>query len=246
MSSRLSRKDIKRDEVMETLGGFMGLVSRHGRTILMAIAAVIVVALATAAYRSFAAGRAEEGSRALAKALAAYGAPIDPENPSPDDTADPSFADEASRLARAKELFAGVADDFSGTESGAIAGAYMGSIASAEGDLEAAREFWKEYTDDYGDNLLGAEIRLNLMAIDRTLGRGEELVDELRAELSAGRTELPEEVLLNQLGLTLESLGRGEEAVDIYERLVQDFPISPYSRVAGERISALEAKVGTD
>ena len=62
------------------------------------------------------------------------------------------------------------------------------------------------------------------MSLDREEGKGAEFVDALRAELSSARPGLPEEVLLNQLALTLESLGRDAEARDIYERLVQDYP----------------------
>lgn len=240
MSSRLTRKDIKRDEVLETIGGFVGFVTKHGKSIVLAAVGLIVLILALVGYRVYAMGRAEEGSRALGRAQRVYEAPIDSEAPEPDAAVAPSFADEAGRTARARELFESVASEFGGTDAGDIASAYLGSIAAAAGDLEGARERWSGFVDRQPDHLLSQEIRVNLMALDRRLGRGEDLVDELRAELASASSKLPEELLLNQLGLTLEELGRADEALDIYQRLVQDFPQSPYSRVASDRISELE------
>ncbi len=241
MSSRLRRQDIKRDEVLETIGGFIGFVNAHGKAILLGIVGLIVLALAAAGYRAFSESRAAKGSDALARALSAYSAGIDAESPRPEDPVAPTFADEASRTARAKELFLEVADEFGATDAGDIAGAYLGSIAAANGDLEAARDHWQRFIERQKGHLLALEVRLNLMAVDTALGRGEELVDELRAELAGGRSELPEEVLLYQLGSTLESLGRDAEAIDIYQRLVDDFPFSSYSEGASERLTELQA-----
>ncbi len=240
MSARLTRKDIKRDEVMETLGGFVGFVSAHGKAIVLGIVALILLALAAAGYRALAASKAVEANQALAAALEVY-TPADAEPSSEGATADDG---EAGRVARAEALFAKVAEDFAGTDAADIAGAYLGSIAAARGDLETAREQWQRFVRRQKNHLLALEMRLNLMALESALGRGEELVDELRAQLASARPELPEEVLLNQLGVTLESLGRHEEAADIYRRLVQDFPQSPYSGNAGERLAALEAAAG--
>ena len=244
MSSRLSRKEIKRDEVLETLGGFVGFLRTNLRSILLGIGAVILAVLAVVAYRAVQSGRAARGSEALARALVVYNAPIDAESPAPEDALNPVFASDESRTARASALFTEVADEYGGTDPGDIAGAYLGSLASASGDLAQARQRWEEFLDGQSDHILAAEIRLNLMSLDRQEGSGAELVDSLRAELSSNRPGLPEEVLLNQLALTLESLDRDAEARDIYQRLIQDYPRSPYFQVATDRLSALEAGPG--
>ena len=244
MSSRLTRQDMKRDEVLETLGGFVGFVRDHGRSILLGIGAAILVVLGILAYRVVQSGRSAEGSAALGRALTVYSAPIDAAGANPDDPRNPVFASEESRQARAAALFAEVAEEYSGTDPADIAGAYLGSLASASGDLAKAREHWERFLDRQDGHLLASEVRLNLMALDREEGKGAELVDSLRAELASARPGLPEEVLLNQLALTLESLGREPEARDIYRRLVQDYPLSPYFAIASERIAALEAGAG--
>ena len=241
MSSRLTRQDIKRDEVMETLGGFFGFVTHHARTIALAAVGLVVLGLGYAVYRGVAASREERAGRALGRALAVHGAPILETGADPSNEESPSFADEVSRVERATALFTELVEEYGRTASADIARAYLGSLASAAGDLETAREHWERFVKRQRGNVLAAEVRLNLMALDRSPGRGEEVVDELRAELAGRRSDLPEEVLLNELARTLEQLERTDEAVAIYERLVEDHPLSPYARSAARRISELEA-----
>ncbi len=241
MSARLTRQEIKRDEVIEKIGGFVGFIQTHGKTIALCAVALVVLILAGLGYRSIARGKADAGGVALGKALTAYQAPVDAEAADPESETAPVFADEESRTARALELFTGVLEEFGGTDAGDIAGAYLGSIAASTGDLDGARDRWQRFLDSQPGNLiLSQEIRLNLMSLDRATGRGEQLVDELRAELSGTALDLPEELLLQQLALTLEELGRDAEALDIYRRLAQDFPLSPHGRAATARISELE------
>lgn len=244
MSSRLTRKDIKRDEVLETIGGFVGFVTHYAKAIAAGALALLVLALAFVAYRALANSKADAASGELARALTTYGAPVVAEGATPDDSDSPSFADDGSRAARARELFTQLREEFAGTDAADIAGAYLGSLASADGDLEGAREHWERFLGRQSGHVLAGEIQLNLMSLDRALGRGTELVEELRDELTSPRRDLPEEVLLDQLARTLESLDRTDEALDIYERLIQDFPQSAFARTAGERVSTLRPDSG--
>ena len=76
--------------------------------------------------------------------------------------------------------------------------------------------------------MLAAEARLNLLALDRKQGKGEEVVKELRAMLEKGDTPLPQDVILHELGVTLEQLNRPQEAVQSYQRILDEFPQSPF------------------
>ena len=53
MSHRLSRKQIKRDEVLEGVGHFVEFIRDHARTLLMIIAAAAVAAVAAAGVYSY-------------------------------------------------------------------------------------------------------------------------------------------------------------------------------------------------
>lgn len=236
--SRLSRKEVKRDEVLETFGSAVGYVRGHGRTMLLAAAAVVVVALGYLAFTLWNASRQEGANEGLAEALAVAGAEIDAHDPRPD--ADPpKFADEAARQARAKEAFESVQREHSGTAPAAVATSYLARMAAEAGDIDRARALWDEVIDEGGESLLTAEARLNRMALDREQGRLAELADRLRADLDSTEPELPKPILLHELALALEALGQPEEAREIYRRLAEEHPGSSYAAGAERRAELL-------
>ncbi len=240
MSQRLTRKEIKRDEVLETVGSFVGFLQRHGRTLVLGVVGLMLALLVAWGVWMFRERREAAAGERLAVALAAYAAPVDASDPRPDDAARPSFGDDAARKARADELFRAVREEYGGTDAADIAGAYLGGLAAAAGREDEARQHWEEFLDRQGDHLLAAQIQLNLMALDRAQGRSAKLVDRLRARLDDPREKLPKDVLLHQLGLALEELGRPAEARDAYGRLVDEHPESPLRAEAEGRVDALE------
>jgi len=235
MSQRLSRKEIKRDEFMESVGGAFEYVQNHAGQLIIA-AVVVVVGLVIAGLVFNHSQRQERrAGEALSAALKVMEAEIDPVAADPDNEAQPTFANEAARSARAKNLLMALSDDFGGTDAAAIATAYLGQIAAEEGDMSAARSHWEAYLDESGGNSLAVEVALNLMALDRAEGRGDELVTSLRARLSSNEDELPPDLLWYELALTLDSLGREVEADEAYQRLLEDYPHSAFASDARQR-----------
>ena len=243
MSQRLSRKEIKRDEFMETVGGALEWIQVHARTLLGIVAAVVVAAIVMALFYSFSQRREERADEALAAALIVYQAPVDPATANADDPSAPTFVDAVSRSQAAEPLFQGVRDDFGGSDAGLIATAYLGQIAAERGDTQRARAMWEEFVGKAGDHMLAAEVQVNLMGLDRSEGRGDELVTRLRAMLSGADDGLPHDLLWYQLALTLDSLGRDGEAREAYQRLVEDFPQSAYAATARQHTGSAQSPV---
>jgi tetratricopeptide (TPR) repeat protein len=232
--SRLSRKDVKRDEVLETVGKTVDYARDHSRTILLAVVAVVVAALGYAAFVVWSAGRGERANESLAEALRVVRAEIDPYDPQPSGDP-PKFADQAARDARARELLEGVRSGHSGTSPADVATSYLAGMAARAGQLDQARELWEEIAADPTEHLLAAEARVNLMALDREQGRLRELADEIRAELDSAEPSLPQPLLLHHLAGALEGLGLREEAREVYLRLAEEHPDSAYAASAQRR-----------
>ncbi len=239
MSQRLTRKEIKRDEVLETVGSVIDFTREHARSLLLGVVALVVAALAAAGALAWMRHQEVEAQELLARALQVLEAPIDAEGARPEDRNRPSFASEAARAARTEELLQEVVESFARTEAAEIAGVYLGFQAARGGDLDLARDHWERFLKRSGDHLLGAEVRLNLMALDRAQGRGAELATELRGMLESAEAPLPQEVILQQLAITLEELGRLAEAREVYSRLAEEHPLSPYQEWARGRSEAL-------
>lgn len=236
MNQRLTRKEIKRDEFAEWLGRSADYVGSHRHAIVLVAVAIVGTIVLAAAAVLWAGQRREKANELLTRALAVYRAPISADSPQPDDPDAPSFADEASRSARAGELFEELAGyNFVGAAS--VADVYLGRMAADAGDHERARELWRDFVDDHGDHLLAGEVRLNLIALDRQQGLAEQVVAELEGMLERAPDDrpLPGDVVLYQLAQTYDQIGRVDEARSTYARLVEEYPQSAYGAAARQK-----------
>lgn len=241
MSQRLSRKEIKRDELKEAVEHAVDYATSHTRLIVqIAVAVLVVVALGVGIFL-YLGYRSDQAREALARAIQTYDAPIDAANPQPADEASPTFADEASRRARAGELFSEIQGRFGGTDAGAIARAYLGRIALEEGQPDRARELWQEVLDGEPRQLLAAEVHLNLLKLDLQQGRAEEAAARLEGMLLEVDKPVPEDLILFELASVRERQGRTDEALSAYQRIVDEFPRSPYSAPAQQKTRSLAA-----
>ncbi len=230
MSQRLTRRQIKRDEVRETLGSGIHFLVEHWKSVVYAVVALGV----GAGVRSYQASRELQASDKLARAVLVLQATIDPSTADPNHPDAPTFTAEADRDAKAEELLDRVQQEFSSTDAAAVASTYRGALAARQGDFETARSHWQEFVRRPGDHMLATEIRRNLMALDRQQGRGEGLAAELRSMVESGESPLPPDMVLFELAVTLDSLG-DDGAAEIYRRLADDYPESPYAAEARGR-----------
>jgi predicted negative regulator of RcsB-dependent stress response len=240
MNQRLTRKEIKRDEFADVVGRSVEYAEGHVKTIAYAVGGLLLlIALGVGIYY-WRVRQNEAASQALAAAVKVYQAPVAATGAKPDDPAEPSFATEEARRVRAKTLLAKVRDGYGSTKAAGVAGLYLAQIAADEGRLDEARKLWSDFAGDQKGSMLAAEARLNVIALDRKQGKGEEVVKELRAMLEKGDAPLPQDVILHELGLTLEELKRPQEAIQSYQRILDEFPQSPLRADAQQKMAALD------
>lgn len=244
MNQRLTRKEIKRDDFASAVGRSVEYAESHVRPILYALGGALALLVIGLGVYFWLGSRSERANETLAYAIRVQQAPIDAAAPKPQDRLAPSFATEAARQAKAKELFQQAHDDFGGTDAGDVAGLYLAQIAAQEGQLDRARELWTGFVDEHGSHALAGEARLNLIALDRQQGKGEDLATRLRGLLEEAEPPLPKDVLLHELGVTLEQLERPQEAIQAYQQILDDYPQSPYRQEAQQRVSALDPTRG--
>lgn len=262
--SRLTREEIRRDEVREAVFSASAWFADHIRQILIGIGAVIAVVLGVVLFLNYQNRREADASFQLSEALKVYRAEIDapetdaiddlfgtPPDSAPGGDALPedavaeeggedgglSFASEAERRAAARMALEAVQESYGSTASGRLASVYLGQIAAAEGDTATARELWTEYLQtNGGDHALAVSLQLNLYSLDRAEGRGEQLVSELRGAVATETSALPKDALLFELASTLEQLGDEEGARETFRRIVDEYPDSGYAIRARQQL----------
>ena len=223
-----TREDLKRNELEEVLGKGIHYAEDHKRMILYGVGGVVGVALLAAGIFYWLGSRKDGANDLLGKALRADGGAVVATGANPGDAAHPSFASEEARRTRSKELFTELDSRYSSTSTGRVAKLYLAQIAITEDDKERAKALWKAFIDAEPDGALSAAARVNLFKLDREQGRGAEVAGELEKMLEQDAKPLPSDVILFQLALTYDALGKGDDAKATYRRIVEEYPQSPY------------------
>ena len=240
MSQRLTRKDIKRDEFASAVGRGVDYAESHTRELLLTVGGVLLVVAIGIAVYFYVSHRSNRANEALAAAVKAYNAPIDPSGAKPDDATEPSFASEAARQARARQLLARVRQDYRWTDAADVASLYLADLDAGSGKVAAARQLWSDFVKKHGDHVLAVQARIDLLELDRSQGKGQQVAQRLREMLDRSDAPLPQDVILYQLAITLEQLNRDQEAARTYQRIIDEFPQSPYRQTAQQRLTALD------
>src|SRR6186713_84319 len=136
MSDRITRKDIRRDEFVETLEKGVEYTQSHVKSILIAVGALVGLGLVAWGIVAWRGSSRDKANDALADAMRVWAAPIDAAAPKPSDPATPSFATEDARRARAKELFEALAKEHAGSVAGDVGNLYLAAIAIDQGQAE--------------------------------------------------------------------------------------------------------------
>lgn len=232
MSERLTRKeikhDIREDEVQSFLITAVEKVMANPKFYVGILVGFLVVGIGVSGTLSYLESSADKSSMELAEAMRVYGAPVDADDPKPDDPIAPVFGSDEQRLQKAKEKL----DAVGGGVPGELAQLYEADMALKSGDTATARQIWESFLGSHSDHVMALSVRLNLLALDRSEGKAEEVANELQAELDSVEKNLPEDVLLFELAQTRDALGQSEEARELYQRLVDEYPQSPYSAEA--------------
>ena len=225
----VTREDLKRNELEEALGKGIHYAEDHKRMLIWGVGGVVGVALLVAGIFLWIGSRKDGANELLGKALLVDGAEVVASGANPADVVRPTFASESARRARAKELFAELDDRYGSTATGRVAKLYLAQIAIAENDSEKAKQLWRAFLDAEPSGALSATARVNLYKLDREQGRGTELIGELQKMIELADKPLPADVILYQLALTYEALGKSDDAKASWRRIMDEYPQSPYT-----------------
>jgi predicted negative regulator of RcsB-dependent stress response len=243
MSQRLSRKEIKHeirdDAFRHSVGASYDYVLGHQRTLILAIVGALLLAGAIAGYRVWSLRRERAAGELLGRATIVLEAPVVATGAKPDDLIAPSFPDDKSRDSRGKELLEQLRGEYPRSAAAEVAAVQLGRLRLDAGDVAGARELWLRFLEEREDHLLAGGVRVSLLDLDRRGGKAEQVATQLQTWLDAEDKPLPEDVLLYELAVTHEQLGRTEEARAAYQRIAAEYPDSPFASKASTRMREL-------
>lgn len=221
MADKITRRELKRNELAETMGRTVDYVSHHRRGVTEALAIGAGLLLLIGGFFLVQAFRERQAGRELSAGLASLQVPLatDPSAA----TAPVTYPTSVLRDRAAEERFRKAAS-YRGTRSGRAAAVIL--AARGEGAGKALEVFSRAARDDGAEIAAAAEI--NAARLLASQGKTTEAIERLRRSIDSPDSKAPKDALLFALAQIYERAGVRADARATYQRIVADFPASPY------------------
>ncbi len=217
----MTRKDLKRNDLVETVGRTVEYVSSHRRGATEIGIAAAGIALLVAGFFLVKLYRENRAGQELSAGLAALEAPL---------ATDPGGAAAPLRLPERRGAQPGrrralpQGRRLRGTAPGRAAGVIL--AARVEKPPAAAETFARAARDGRAEIAAAAEIDAARLAVSQ--GKTTEAIERLKRAIDAPASTVPKDALLFALAQVYEGSGATSDARATYQRIVNDYPNSPY------------------
>ncbi len=231
MKEKLTRKDLKRNDLADTVGRTVEYVSSHRRGVTESVAIAAGLALIVAGFFVVKAYREGRAGKELSAGLAALQAPLSTDPGASDSPL--SFPTVTARDKAADDHFRRAAG-YGGTAPGRAAAVIL--AAREEKPATAAETFARAARDGKSEVAAAAEIDAARLLVSQ--GKAPEAIDRLKRAIESPSATMPKDALLFALAQAYESSGASSDARATYQRIVNDYPNSPYRADARTRSGA--------
>jgi TolA-binding protein len=217
-------------ETMETRG-------RESTMILVAIVVVLAVALGYFAWRERVQGKAHA---LLADAMTVAEARIGPP-PAPGTPAGSLyFPTERERAQAALVKYKIAADAYPATDAGIYARYQEAATSLALGNSMQAAGVYQQVINSAGNGFYGQMARLGLAEAQARAGQYDQAITTFKEMSQRKDSPLPVDGILMQLGKTYLEAGKRADAQQTFNKLVEEYPESPYTSDAKRELETLK------
>ena len=239
MARHITRKELKKDEIRETLTHGAEAIASHQRQIWIYGGVALLAVLAVLGWRFYTQKQTAKASLALADAMKIYQARIRTaaEPAAPDEI---TYVDEKNKYNDAEKKFMDVAHRYPRTRPGQLARYYaalslekLGRYDEAENDLKSI--------ESSGDESLSALARFKLAQIYDEAGKGPQAVQLYQQLADKPTLFVPKPIVLLALADHYSSSDPAQ-ASKLYNQVKSEFPDSQAAQEADERLQLLQVK----
>ena len=228
MAKKITRKQLKRNDLAETMGRTVDYVSHHRRGVTEGLIAAAVLAALVAGFFLLRAYRENQAGRELSAGLAALDTPL-AGTPAAAGAPKP-FSNAAARDKEAEDHLRKAASH-PGTAAGQAASLILASRGKAPNPGEAFSRVARD-----GKAEVAASAELDAARLLASQGKKNEAIDRLKRAIESPTSAAPKDALLFALGEIYEDSGSASDARTTFQRLITDYPSSPYRNDARQKI----------
>ena len=230
MTQKISRRDLKRNDLAETMGKTVDYVSGHRRGVSEAVAIAVAVGVLVGGFFLYRAWLERSAGKSLSEAIGILETPLSSDASAVG--APKTFASAAERLTQAEKLLQKAAAHGS-TRSGRAAQVIL-AANGADKPEQSTEVFEKAARLSQSESAAAAEIdAAKLLAAQ---GKTTEAIDRLKRAIESPASAAPKDALLFTLAGIYEQSGSPADARATYQRLITDYPNSPYRADARQKV----------
>ena len=237
---RTERHHLKENELVQFVNRARDTIDARQREMGVAAITVIVVSIAVLGYYAWQSRVEGRAGALLADAIIVSDARVGPP-PAPGTPATgPSFPTDREKLEATATKFKAVADQYPSSDAGLFARYREGATQMALGKTKEAAAAYQQVIDRAGNKLYGQMARLGLAEVQAREGQYDSAINTFKGLADNKDGPLPVDGILMQLGRTYLEAGKSTEAQQTFNRVVEEFPESPFSGDARKELESLK------
>ena len=226
---RTERQHLKENELRAFAIQAREAIEERRRETTAIIAIAVIVGAAAIGYFGWREHVQNNAHALLAQAMATEDARVGPP-PAPGTPAGGLyFPTERERAQAALTKFKIAADAYPSTDAGIYARYQQGATSMSLGDAKGAMTAYQEVVNRDGDGFYGQMARLGLAESQARAGQFDQAINTFKDLAQRKDGPLPVDGILMQLGRTYLEAGKRTDAQQTFNRLVEDYPESPFS-----------------
>jgi len=237
---RTERRHLKQNEFETIAMQVLDVVGAKRREVMTVLLVVAVIGAGVASYWGWHQHTEDKAHALLAEAMVVQDARVGPPAEATGGSGGLTFPTERERTQAELGKFRAAADAYPATDAGLFARYQEASLQLTLGNPADAAKAFQMVVDRAGDALYGQMARLGLAESYARSGQFEQAITAYKELAQRKDGQLPIDGILIQLGRTYRDAGRASDAQQTFNRLVEEFPDSPFNADAKREIEALK------
>jgi predicted negative regulator of RcsB-dependent stress response len=235
LPQHISRKDLKKDEVRDTLAhGAEALLEHQKFTIVLVIVAVLA-AVGVYGWRTYAQGQSVKAVAAFNEAMTVFQAAVG----KPQTPGQLAYADASKKYSDALRKFSGTATKYPRTRSGQLA-AYYAALSDEKLNQDGAAKKWLQGLTGSKDTEVAAMAKFELAGIHSRTGQTDEAIKLYQQLIAAPTILVPKPVAMMALANCYRAKDPSQ-AAKLYGQIKTEYPDTPIADQADQALSLLPA-----
>jgi len=239
LAQHLSRRELKKDEVRDTLAQGADAVLSHKQLTLYILLAAVVVALGVFGWQTYTERQTVKATAAYDDAMKIFQARIRTAS-EPAQPGETTYIDEKNKYSDAAQKFAAVNAKYGHTRPGQLA-AYYAALSDEKLNKSDEAKKWLQGLSESGLEDFAAMARFELAQLNDRMGQGDEAVKLYQQLIAKPVVLVPKPVAMMALA---EHYGAKNpaEATKLYTQIKSDYPDTPIAEQATQEMNLLPGK----